>query len=158
MTDAVAALKYESLADKPLQWKTAAVTLPLGDHLVEDRLIPVLEDPNASGPNHLTAAKHLAWLRRTNAGIKTDIGCLCLGPVRLLFMPGELFVEYQLAAQEVSADNFVAMAAYGEYGPGYVCTKIAYSQGGYEPSERASRTSPAVEEVLMSAMKNLLSE
>lgn len=158
MTDAIAALQYEQLEANPLQWKTTAVTLPLADHLVEDKLILILKDPESTGPNRLTAAKHLAWLRRTNAGGKTDIGCLSLGPVRMLFMPGELFVEYQLAAQEMSADNLVAMAAYGEYGPGYVCTKIAYSQGGYESSERASRTSPQVEEVLMSAMKMLLAE
>lgn len=158
MTEAAAAMKYESLAAKSLQWKTAAVTLPLGEHLVEDKLIPILKNPDATGPNRLTAAKHLAWLRRSEAGVKTDIGCLSLGSVRMLFMPGELFVEYQLAAQEMGTNNFVTLAAYGEYGPGYVCTKIAYSQGGYEPSERASRTSPAVEEVLMSTMKTLLAE
>ena len=31
-------------------------------------------------------------------------------------MPGELFVEYQLAAQQMRPNDFVAMAAYGDYG------------------------------------------
>ena len=52
--------------------------------------------------------------------------------------------------------RFVGMAAYGEYGPGYIGTKIAYSQGGYETSDRASRVSEEVEGVLMRAMQQLL--
>ncbi len=70
-------------------------------------------------------------------------------------MPGELFVEYQLAAQEMKPEKFVAMAAYGDYGPGYIGTRIAYSQGGYETGP-VSRTSPEVEEVLMTALRELL--
>ena len=53
---------------------------------------------------------------------------------------------------------FVAMAAYGEYGPGYIGTEIAYSQGGYETGPTASSVSPEVEGVLMAAMEKLLSD
>ena len=61
-------------------------------------------------------------------GKKTDISCLSLGRARILHMPGELFVEYQLAAKAERPDLFVAMAAYGDYGPEYICTDIAYSR------------------------------
>ena len=71
-------------------------------------------------------------------------------------MPGELFVEYQLTAQKLRPDLFVAMAAYGDYSPGYIGTEIAYSQGGYEPSPRASKVAPEVEHVLMNAVRKLL--
>jgi hypothetical protein len=47
------------------------------------------------------------------------------------------------------------MAAYGDYGAGYIGTKIAYSQGGYETGP-VSRVAPEVEEVLMSGMQELL--
>jgi hypothetical protein len=57
-------------------------------------------------------------------------------------MPGELVVEYQLAAQEMRPDLFVAMAAYGEYTPGYICLKKHYTQGGYEDSPGASKEPP----------------
>jgi hypothetical protein len=70
-------------------------------------------------------------------------------------MPGELFVEYQLAAQEMLPDNTVCMAAYGDYGPGYIGTAVAYPQGGYETSI-VSRVAPEVEEVLMTALRELL--
>ena len=53
-------------------------------------------------------------------------------------------------------DNFVCMAAYGEYAPGYIGTKVAYTQGGYETSQRASRTTGEAETNLLSAMRDLL--
>ena len=71
-------------------------------------------------------------------------------------MPGELFVEYQLAAQKLRPDLFVAMAAYGDYAPGYIGTEVAYSEGGYETGPRASLVAPKVEHVLMDAIKKLL--
>jgi hypothetical protein len=79
-----------------------------------------------------------------------------LGRARLLHLPGELFVEYQLAAKAARPDLFVALAAYGDYGPGYIGTAIAYEQGGYETSPGASNVAPEVEEVLLKAIRKLL--
>ena len=70
-------------------------------------------------------------------------------------MPGELFVEYQLAAAKMKPEATVCMAAYGDYGPGYIGTEIAYSQGGYETSY-VSRVDPSVEKVLLDGMSELL--
>ncbi len=75
---------------------------------------------------------------------------------RALYMPGELFVEYQLAAKAMRPDLHVAMAAYGDYGPGYIGTNQAYGQGGYETSEAASNVAPEVERVLMEGLGALL--
>ena len=151
-------LSFQPASTAQLQWMTESVVLPISEHIVEDALITTLKNKEATAPELRTAAKHLAFLKRSQAGTTVDIGCLSLGNAHILFMPGELFVEYQLAAQKMAPDSFVAMAAYGEYGAGYICTEIAYSQGGYEPSARASRVSPAVEHVLMSAMKKLLQQ
>jgi len=157
MRKAWEATKKRPLAPNDVAWHTEPVQLPAGSHLVEDKLLKQLKDDKASQPNRLTAAKHLAWLKRTQSKRPVTLSCLRLGSACVLHMPGELFVEYQLAAQAMAADSFVAMAAYGEYGPGYIGTKIAYSQGGYETSERASRVSSEVEAVLMGAMRKLLS-
>jgi len=53
-------------------------------------------------------------------------------------------------------ETFVAMAAYGDYSPGYICAKSQYGQGGYEDSPRASKVAPEVEDVLLPAMRKLL--
>ena len=50
----------------------------------------------------------------------------------------------------------VAMAAYGDYGPCYIGTAIAYDQGGYETSAGATNVSAAVEPVLLGALTELL--
>jgi hypothetical protein len=86
---------------------------------------------------------------------KIDIECLALGNARILFMPGELFVEYQLAAKAMRPDLFVAMAAYGDYGPGYIPTAAAFNRGGGYEVE-TSRLTPEVENILMTAMRKLL--
>ncbi len=154
-------LAWQSVERVPLtaqdvRWRTTEVILPLGSHLVAEPLLAVLRDDKADATARLTAAKHLAWLRRTEAGTPLPLSCLQLGKVYVLHMPGELFVEYQLAAQAMRPDDTVCMAAYGEYGPGYIGTEISYTQGGYETSPRASRVSGASERVLLDALEKLL--
>ena len=100
----------------------------------------------------------LVWLRRCRSGDTIDVSCMRLGKSRVLHLPGELFVEYQLAAQKIRPDLFVAMAAYGDYGPGYIGTEAAYSQGGYETGPRASLVAPSVERVLIDVITKLLKE
>jgi len=139
-----------------LIWNSTEVTLPLGAHLVETDLLEVLENNDGDSLDRFTAAKHLAWLKRTNQGHTVTVSALNLKNIWLLNLPGELFVEYQLAAQKMRPNDFVCTAAYEEYGPGYICTEIGYGQGGYEDSERASRVGPKVEGVLMEAIGQVL--
>jgi len=99
-------------------------------------------------------ARTSSFFLRYKEGKKIDIECLTLGNARILFMPGELSVEYQLAAKKMRPDLFLAMAAYGDGGPGYIPTAKMFEEGGYEPS--ASRITPQAEGALMAAMKKLL--
>ncbi len=148
--------KKSPVAAADFKWETEPVCLPVASHLVEEDLLAKLKNKDVKASDRFYVAKNLAWLRRCKAGGTIDIACLSIKNARILYMPGELFVEYQLAAQKMREDLFVCMAAYGEYAPGYICTKIAYSQGGYESSNRASRVSKEVEKVLMDAMRKLL--
>ena len=137
-------------------WDAVPVVLPVGKHLDEARLKAIVADEKATPANRFYAAKNLIWLRRCQVGDTIDISCLTLKNTRVLHLPGELFVEYQLNAQKLRPDLFVAMAAYGEYAPGYIGTKIAYTEGGYETSPGASKVEPEVEAVLMGAIRKLL--
>lgn len=60
---------------------------------------------------------------------------LRLGSVRMLFLPGELFVEYQLYAQSLLPDEFVAIAA--NCGDSFLYLPLArsFEEGGYEPTQ-----------------------
>jgi hypothetical protein len=156
MASAYRGTEKHPLTAKDVAWKTVAVALPVSHHLHEDALVTKLNDSKLRFAQRAEVAKDLVWLRRCQAGDKIDLTCLTIGPARILHMPGELVVEYQLAAQKMRPDLFVAMAAYGEYAPGYICLEEHYQQGGYEDSPGASKVAPEVENVLMPAMKELL--
>ena len=147
--------RRQSINADQVSWTVEAVTLPLASHLSAAKLASDLKervDPSKSGG----LAARLAWLRRGEAGQTVDLSCLALGPARLLHLPGELFVEYQLAAKAMRPDLFVAMAAYGDYGPWYIGTTAAYDEGGYETGPEASNVAPEVEAVLTAAIGRLL--
>jgi len=153
-------LAWESQEKRPLsadevEWRVVPVALPLRDTLVEEELLVRLDDESLAERDRIRAARNLAYLRRVEAGHRIPLGCLRLGEASVLHFPGELFVEYQLAAQEMRPGAFVAMAAYGDYGPGYIGTEASYTQGGYETGI-VSRVAPEVEGVLMEALAELL--
>ena len=137
-------------------WTVQPVALPPATYLNEARLIEEIRDKKQPLAKRKAAALRLVWLRRCLAGETIDLGCLRIGSARILHMPGELFVEYQLAAQAMRPDLFVAMAAYGEYAPAYIGTAIAYDQGGYETQPSSSNVAPQVEGVLLDGLRRLL--
>jgi hypothetical protein len=149
---------YEKVEKKPLEsadigWAIQPVHLPPAPHLDEEELTnKIREEAGATGS--IPQIDRLAWLHRLKTGVPIDVGCLQMGDTRMLLLPGELFVEYQLAAKALRPDLRVFMAAYGDYGPGYIGTAAAYPLGGYEIG--ASKVAPEVEEVLMGAIRKLL--
>lgn len=142
------------LLPQDIAWRCVPVALPLSPHLDEAKLVQDIKTKPDHG--YISAADQLAWLKRRQAGHQVPITCLQVGTARVLHLPGELFVEYQLAAKAMRPDLHVMMAAYGEYAPGYIGTAVSYTQGGYEPSARASAVAPEVEAVLHRAMRQLL--
>lgn len=143
----------EPLTAQSVGWAVEPVSLPLAEHLkkLKARLIAVPD--TVINPD---LATEIEWIRRNEAGKKLDLTCLSLGHARILHFPGELFVEYQLAAKAERKDLFVAMAAYGDCGTGYIGTAIAYEQGGYETTGTSSNVGPGAESVLMTAIHKLL--
>lgn len=135
-------------------WEAEPVMLPVAPHLKEAELVAALKAEPDRG--YIAKADQLAWVTRCQAGRPILIGCLRVGTVRVLHMPGELLVGYQLAAKAMRPDLPVMMAAYGDYGPGYIGLEAAYAEGGYETSAGASNVAPQVEGVLMGAMRKLL--
>jgi hypothetical protein len=99
----------------------------------------------------------LVWLRRLEGGRKIDISRLTVGNARIIHLPGEPFVEYQLAAKATRPDLFVAVAGYGDYGVGYIGTAVAYGEGGYETGQ-ASGVTAAAEDILLKAIRKLLNK
>jgi hypothetical protein len=156
MTRALESTDKHPLAAKDIDWAVQPVLLPPSSHLDADKLKATLADEKARKYSRMVAAIKLDWLQRCERKVPIEITCLKVGRARVLHMPGELFVEYQLNAQRLRPELFVAMAAYGDYAAGYIGTEIAYGQGGYEMTPGRPKTSPQAEGVLMSAVKELL--
>lgn len=155
MARAWEAVEKRPISAADIEWRVHPVALPPRDTLIEEELVATLGNAELPARNRIRAARNLTFLRRCHEGHEIDLACLRIGDTYVLHMPGELFVEYQLAAQEMRPDAMVCMAAYGEYGPGYIGTAISYGQGGYETGPPA-RVGPGSEDVLMAAIKSLL--
>jgi hypothetical protein len=139
-----------------LDWSVEPVALPPRTAFTQKELRDRLRNPNLPPAMRASAAAYLAWLNRCERGDKIDLTCLKIGPARVVHLPGEPVVEYQLAARNMRPDLFVAVAGYTDYAPGYICLEEHYLQGGYEDGPGASRVAPEVERVLMPAMERLL--
>lgn len=155
MRQAWESARKQPVTARDVEWRMEPVALPVTGRATIESLRQALADESKPVPQRLSAARHLAFHQLRAAGRTINLNLLRVGQVHVLHMPGELFVEYQLAAQKMRPDVPVLMAAYGDYGPGYIGTKISYGQGGYETSE-VSRTAPEVEDVLMTGMRKLL--
>jgi len=134
-----------------VSWATEPVLLPVADETIRRIESQIETSDLISRSNSMFI---LAWAKRARAGKTIDIACLTAGKTKTLFMPGELFVEYQLAAKALRPDLAVSMAAYGDYAPFYIGAKEAYSQGGYEIN--SSPVTEDAEDVLMNAIRKLL--
>lgn len=154
MRRAFEATQKAPLTAADVGWSSVPVSLPLAPYVNEATLLEKIKTAPPRG--YISLVDQLAWLRWTEAGHKIEVTCLRIGSARVLHLPGELFVEYQLAAKAMRPDLRVMMAAYGQYGPGYIGTDKAYPEGGYETGINSSNVAPGVEKVLMDAMKQLL--
>jgi hypothetical protein len=98
-------------------------------------------------------ALQLAWLKRIRTPI--EISSLAFGQhVQTLHLPGEPFIEYQLAAQAYAGRVPTCVAGYGDGGLGYIPTAAAYLQGGYEPT--VALAAPETEEQLLKVIAKLV--
>jgi dienelactone hydrolase len=143
--------KRYDVRSKDLGWNTEYLFLPYNDKVAE------IEQEMLTANSRFLANNmgRLGWYKRRLAGKGIETACLRVGDARVLFMPGELFVEYQLAAKAMAPDHFVAMAAYGDYGPFYIGNKEAYDEGGYEI--QSSPVTAESEEVILQNIRSLLS-
>jgi hypothetical protein len=157
------AMARAKAAEKPLpleavRWISQPVRLPLreGKGFAEAEMAAAIADGALDVKQRANNTRYLAYYRLVKAGRLLELTALRIGSFSVVHMPGELFVEYQLAAAKERAGELVATAAYGDYGPMYIGTRRAYEEGGYETTA-VSRVAPSVEDVLLGAVRKLLS-
>ncbi len=152
MRESVAVTKYEPI--KSVLWKTVPLMLPLREDpgfTSEDARAEMLNQEIAHSAR-LNGAMSLVTKQRSD--VPYLLSALRINRAWILHLPGECMVEYQHFSQSQQPDAFVAVAAYGDCGPGYICTDAAFNEGGYEPT--ATRLAPGAEAVLKKGIRKLL--
>ena len=150
MEESVASTRWEPVGQ--IEWKTLPVKLPPRNDALMEQARRNLEDPKAPMLSRIYAACRVAYAERAERPI--DISLVKIGPAWILHLPGECMIDFQLYAQSLVPDRFLAVASYGEGGTSYICTEASYQEGGYEPS--ASNLAPQAEQVLKKAIRTLL--
>lgn len=140
---------------REIAWQTRPIILPVNPSFREADLLKQVRDEKASSSTQIVAALKLAYLRYSTAGNPIVLSCLHLGDdVRVMHLPGEPFIEYQLFAQEAVQGKFVAVAGYGDGGCGYIPLEKSFAEGGYEPTQAFA--APSSETLLRQKIVELL--
>lgn len=152
----IASLKRQPV--EAMTWSVEPIKFPLrtDEAFSEAANRRILDDPQADSRQRRKAAIALAWIQRVKSKQEkpVELSCLSIGRVKMLHLPGEPFVQYQLAAQKMRLDRFVCVAGYGDCGMGYIGGDRIYTdRGGYEQTYAFAGPS---EDLFLSTMKRLL--
>ncbi len=137
-----------------IAWRTVPFLPEPHPRFDADEIAAQIADPSRIVVGRNRPSYTLAYMRRFARGEPIVVSSLRVNNISMLHLPAECFVEYQLRAQEMQPERFVATAAYGDDGPWYIPTKEAYPQGGYEVS--VAWCDPKVDDLLTTAVRELL--
>lgn len=140
---------------KTCQFESIPVQLPTREEFTDEWYSKLLNDSSATHNIRYRGAAGLTWRNRVKQASAIDFTCLAINDIRILQLPGEPFIEYQLYAQQQRPDLFVAVAGYGDCGPGYIPVESAYAEGGYEAGP-PSLVAPAAGRVMRESIDKLL--
>lgn len=114
-------------------WQTENVALASGPQFEEESLLATIADSELGDDFRKHAAMALVYLRWVREGKTIPLTSLHLGDnVRIIHLPGEPFIDYQLYVQENQPDKFIAVAGYGDGITGYIPRAESFAEGGYE--------------------------
>jgi hypothetical protein len=86
--------------------------------------------------------------------VECELQAMKIGPYLLLTMPGEPMVEYGLRLErEIGPRAIPIVIGYANGNIGYICTKQAFAEGGYEPNH--SQSGEGAEEILIAELLKL---
>ena len=136
-------------------WTVEPVQLPPHEDLRIDELRNLIASADSEPKNKSRAAIILTYIQRQQMPIPIT-GLHLNSKISIVHLPGESFIEYQLYAQKLQPDRFVAVAGYGDLGTGYITLERSFGEGGYEPSD--SFVSGKSETIMRRAIETVLTQ
>jgi len=161
--------------DAPLAAKTRALDLPtraLPDADLDElraavaEATEVIESPTASQADKVKAQSSslydyglLCLKESLPAEIHTEVTALRVGDGVLAGVPAEYFIEYQIALKQDPLRPFTFLTALVNDWIGYVSTREAFDEGGYETRTAPwSKLAPACGDIIYEALLDLTGE
>ena len=153
ITTSNAMLKPEPI--RSFAWETEDILPPLDPRFNEEQLLVGIRNKTNRVVARNRPSYTVAFIRRVKEGIPITLSSLHVNDISMLHLPAESFIEYQLRAQAIAPNRFVACAAYGDGGPWYIPVKEAYPQGGYAVG--VAWCSPQIDPLMSNGIQTLLS-
>ena len=153
ITTSNATLKPEPI--RSFAWETEDILPPLDPRFNEEQLLVGVRNKTNRVVARNRPSYTVAFIRRVKEGIPITLSSLHVNDISMLHLPAESFIEYQLRAQAIAPNRFVACAAYGDGGPWYIPVKEAYPQGGYAVG--VAWCSPQIDPLMSNGIQTLLS-
>ena len=153
ITTSNAKLKPEPI--RSFAWETEDILPPLDPRFNEEQLLVGIRNKTNRVVARNRPSYTVAFIRRVKEGIPITLSSLHVNDISMLHLPAESFIEYQLRAQAIAPNRFVACAAYGDGGPWYIPVKEAYPQGGYAVG--VAWCSPQIDPLMSNGIQTLLS-
>ena len=153
ITTSNATLKPEPI--RSFAWETEDILPPLDPRFNEGQLLVGVRNKTNRVVARNRPSYTVAFIRRVKEGIPITLSSLHVNDISMLHLPAESFIEYQLRAQAIAPNRFVACAAYGDGGPWYIPVKEAYPQGGYAVG--VAWCSPQIDPLMSNGIQTLLS-
>lgn len=152
MEASVAVTKFQPAGT--FTWRSVPVLFTLRDDgsFTEAEARARMANASLAASTRLDGAMLLAFRARSQTPI--ELSSLQIGDMFILHLPGEAAIEFQLDAQKLKPEAFVAIAAYGDCATGYICLERFFDEGGYEPT--ASHIIPKSEQTFRDAIGRLL--
>ncbi|MEC9096703.1 MAG: hypothetical protein VX776_08735, partial [Planctomycetota bacterium] len=139
---------------KTVSWRNVEILPEVRSTFNKEELNKVISNKAGSVVSRNRPSYMLAWLNRVERKQPIILSALGINDIATLHLPAESFIEYQLRAQTIAPNTFVATAAYGDGGPWYLPVKEEYPAKGYEVSKAFCE--PSVDDVMTAGIKKLL--
>lgn len=110
--------------------------------------------PSTSRPDRIWARKIIALSEMTERSRRSEIQAVAIGDTAILGLPGEVFVEIGLRIKGESPASHTFILEQANDSLGYLPTRKAFGEGGYEPS--SSFYTDDIEEILVKESLDVL--
>ncbi|PCJ60960.1 MAG: hypothetical protein COA79_07840 [Planctomycetota bacterium] len=137
---------------KPLdkiEWISHSFPVPIKEvKKTKEELEAIITSKDCSSVEKYISGLNLNVLEKGIKEYPFKVSSLKLPDSRMMFLPAEMFIEYQIYCQSIMKDEELLVAAYGDGFLAYIPQDEDFEWGGYELNEDWNWVKPGIEKLL----------